>query len=111
MARQARAAPGGFVYHVLNRAVARLPLFRKDADYAAFEQLLCQAQARQPTRILAWCLMPNHWHFVSYHLNPATDYHFKSSHFEEHAPDRVGWPAGWLEDLARWRGTGTQLVS
>ena len=49
MARQARAAPGGFVYHVLNRAVARLPLFRKDADYAAFEQLLCQAQARQPT--------------------------------------------------------------
>jgi len=64
MARQARAAPGGFVYHVLNRAVARLPLFRKEADYAAFEQLLCQAQARHPTRILAWCLMPNHWHFV-----------------------------------------------
>jgi putative transposase len=64
MPRQARVAPGAFVYHALNRAVARLPLFRKEADYTAFEQLLCQAQTRHPTRILAWCLMPNHWHFV-----------------------------------------------
>jgi len=52
------------VYHVLNRAVARLPLFRKNEDYAAFERLLVEAQARHPTRILAWCLMRNHWHFV-----------------------------------------------
>ena len=64
MPRSARVAPGGFVYHVLNRAVARLPLFRKEADYAAFEQLLGEAHARHPLRILAWCLMPNHWHFV-----------------------------------------------
>jgi hypothetical protein len=28
----ARVAPGGLVYHVLNRAVACLPLFRKEAD-------------------------------------------------------------------------------
>ena len=33
MARHRRAAPGGFVYHALNRAVARLPLFQKDPDY------------------------------------------------------------------------------
>jgi hypothetical protein len=33
MPRSARHAPGGIVYHVLNRAVARLPLFRKDGDY------------------------------------------------------------------------------
>jgi len=64
MARKARIAPGGLVYHVLNRAVARLPLFRKEADYAAFEQVLREAQDRHPTRILAWCLMRNHWHFV-----------------------------------------------
>ena len=64
MPRTARAAPGGWVYHVLNRAVARLPLFRTHADYAAFEQVLQQAHARHPTRILAWCLMRNHWHFV-----------------------------------------------
>jgi putative transposase len=52
------------VYHVLNRAVAGLPLFRKEEDYAAFERVLAEAYARHPTRILAWCLMRNHWHFV-----------------------------------------------
>ena len=64
MARTARVAPGGLVYHVLNRGVARLPLFRKEADYAAFERVLLEAYERHPTRILAWCLMRNHWHFV-----------------------------------------------
>ena len=52
------------MYHVLNRAVARLPLFRKAADYAAFERVLLEAYERHPTRILAWSLMRTHWHFV-----------------------------------------------
>src|SRR5437870_4093756 len=64
MPRQPRAAPGGFVYHALNRAVARLPLFQKDGDYDAFERVLAEALAEHPTRLLAYCLMPNHWHFV-----------------------------------------------
>jgi hypothetical protein len=34
--RFARSAPGGFVYHALNGATARLRLFRKDANDAAF---------------------------------------------------------------------------
>jgi putative transposase len=64
MPRVARVAPGGLVYHVLNRSVARLPLFQKPADFEAFERVLYEAQERYPTRILAYCLMPNHWHFV-----------------------------------------------
>ena len=64
MPRHARVAPGGLVYHALNRAVAGLPLFRKEADYAAFERIMIEAHALHPTRILAWCLMRNHWHFV-----------------------------------------------
>ena len=51
------------MYHVLNRAVARLSLFRKEAGYAAFERVMLEACERDPTRILAWCLMRNHWHF------------------------------------------------
>jgi putative transposase len=64
MPRQARQAPGGLVYHALNRAVARLPLFQKGGDYAAFERVLAEALHRHPMRVLAFCLMPNHWHFV-----------------------------------------------
>jgi putative transposase len=52
------------VYHVLNRAVARLPLFEKVADYEAFERVLAEAHQRHPMRILAYAVMPNHWHFV-----------------------------------------------
>jgi hypothetical protein len=36
MSRPHRVALGGYVYHVLNRANGRLPIFQKDADYAAF---------------------------------------------------------------------------
>jgi putative transposase len=52
------------VYHALNRAVARLPLFEKEGDYEAFERVVREALAKHPIRVLAYCLMPNHWHFV-----------------------------------------------
>ena len=64
MPRKPRIAPGGLVYHVLNRAVARLPLFQKDGDYEAFERVLALALEEHPTRLLAYCIMPNHWHLV-----------------------------------------------
>jgi len=50
--------------HALNRAVARLPLFQKEGDYEAFQRVLLLALARQPIRLLGYCIMPNHWHFV-----------------------------------------------
>jgi putative transposase len=53
------------VYHVLNRRVMRLPLFEKEADYAAFQDLLLAALLRPDAPgLLAYCLMPNHWHLV-----------------------------------------------
>ena len=58
------------VYHVWNRAAGRLRLFKKDADYEAFGRVLVEAYRRHPIRVLDWCLMPNHWHFVVY---PAAD--------------------------------------
>jgi putative transposase len=64
MPRTRRQAPGGFVYHALNRAVARLPLFKKSRDYEAFFRVLDEALARHPIRVLGYCVMPNHWHFV-----------------------------------------------
>ena len=64
MPRAARQAPGGMVFHVLNRGVGRMRLFEKDADYAAFERILAETLEVRPMRICAWCLMPNHWHMV-----------------------------------------------
>jgi putative transposase len=52
------------VYHVLNRANARLPIFEKTADYEAFEQILAEGVERYQPRLLSYCLMPNHWHLV-----------------------------------------------
>ena len=46
MPRHPRNAPGGYVYHALNRGVARLPLFEKDGDYEAFERVVVEAAAR-----------------------------------------------------------------
>jgi hypothetical protein len=39
MGRPHRAAEGGYVYHVLNRANARMPIFEDDGDYEAFEKV------------------------------------------------------------------------
>ena len=39
-------------------------LFSKESDYVAFEGLLEQTCESRPMRICAYCLMPNHWHFV-----------------------------------------------
>ena len=38
LARTARIAPGGMVYHVINRGVGKNDLFFKDEDYLAFER-------------------------------------------------------------------------
>lgn len=64
MPRTARNIVGGYVYHVLNRANARQSLFKKQADYAAFEAILAEAHERVPLRILSYVVMNNHWHFV-----------------------------------------------
>jgi len=64
MGRSRRVATGEIVYHVLNRANSRARIFHKSYDYIAFEKITGQACARTPMRILAYCLMPNHWHFV-----------------------------------------------
>jgi putative transposase len=65
MGRPLRLALGGYVYHVLNRANGRLPIFHKADDYAAFENILGEALERVPgIRLLTYCLMPNHWHLV-----------------------------------------------
>ena len=64
MSRGRRVDLGGLVYQVLNRANFRSRLFRKPAHYQAFLAIVEESLNFVPMRILAYCLMPNHWHLV-----------------------------------------------
>jgi putative transposase len=55
---------GGICYHVLNRANAGARIFTSDAEYQAFEAVLAEAVARVKMRLLAYVLMPTHFHLV-----------------------------------------------
>jgi putative transposase len=52
------------VFHVLNRGNERRCLFESDGDYLAFLRVMSETAEAVPLRILAWCLMPNHWHLL-----------------------------------------------
>ncbi|MFH0963445.1 MAG: transposase [Planctomycetota bacterium] len=64
MPRTARASVGGVCYHVINRGNAGAKVFRRDADFDAFLELLKLAHERLPMRVLAYCLMADHFHLV-----------------------------------------------
>ena len=55
---------GNVCYHVINRGNGRRTVFHKDGDYRAFVKLLRDACERLPMRLLAYCLMPNHFHLA-----------------------------------------------
>ncbi len=62
--RGPRNAPGGIIYHVLNRANEKATLFSHLNDYQAFVDVVNETLLVAPMRILSYCLMPNHWHFI-----------------------------------------------
>jgi putative transposase len=64
MPRVARVVPGGVIFHVLNRANARARIFESAQDYQALERVIAETARKIPVRILAYCIMPNHWHMV-----------------------------------------------
>ncbi|MFC1802202.1 transposase [Patescibacteria group bacterium] len=69
MPRINRVDVGGQIYHVLNRANARVQIFDNDKDYQLFESILEEAQEKFDMRILSYSIMPNHWHLVLYPRN------------------------------------------
>jgi REP-associated tyrosine transposase len=84
----------GFVYHVTTRCHAGVTLFDSPTAYGAFVDLIAEAQTVRPMRLLAYCVMPNHAHFV---LWPETD-------------DAVERFMGWVsmthaKRYHRWNGT------
>lgn len=70
MPRSTRVDVGGEIYHVTNRANGRMKIFDKEKDFKLFEQLLLETKELIDMRILAYEIMPNHWHLV---LHPKND--------------------------------------
>ncbi len=64
MARSRRNRAPGLVHHVVNRANRRKIMFHKPGDYTAFLDVLGEAVARYGMRLVAFCVMRNHWHLV-----------------------------------------------
>ena len=69
MGRAIRTDIGNYCYHIINRANARLPIFFEKDDYLLFENVLEEAKEKYDMRVIAYCLMPNHFHLVLYPKN------------------------------------------
>jgi len=54
----------GEYYHLYNRGVDRQPVFFHEENYLYFMRLLKQKAARTAIQIIAYCLMPNHFHLL-----------------------------------------------
>jgi len=69
MPRTARASVGGICYHIINRGNGRAQVFHTQSDYHDFVGLMQRSSSRIPMRVLSYCLMPNHFHFVVWPYN------------------------------------------
>ncbi len=52
-------------YHVYNRGIDRQPIFIEEEHYHHFLKL-CDKYIHQVADIIAYCLLPNHFHFLLY---------------------------------------------
>ena len=64
MPRKLRVEYPGAIYHVMNRGDRREPIFKDDADRRRFLDTLGEACGKTGWQVLAYCLMPNHFHLV-----------------------------------------------
>ncbi len=54
----------GIIVHYYNRVVQNELLFRKERDYTQFLKSFKKSVKEIPSSVYAYCLMPNHFHFL-----------------------------------------------
>jgi len=64
MPRISRGLADESIYHIINRGNGGQVVFQKNKDYEVFISLMSDAKIRYDVKILAYCLMPNHFHIV-----------------------------------------------
>jgi putative transposase len=70
MPRRQRLSTCGLIFHAMNRAAKRAPLFESSGDYSALLRILADGLQRFRVALFSYCLMPTHWHFL---LSPLID--------------------------------------
>lgn len=90
MPRRQRIGSGGLIFDVINRGAKRSCLFENASDYSACENLIAESRRRVQIPLLAYCLMPNHWH---------DDHFLRVCRYVERNPLR----AGLVKSALEWR--------
>ena len=65
MPRNQRCVMPGQAYHITQRGTNRQRVFFTDSDRSTYLRLISQNLEDAGVRVLAWCLMRNHVHFVA----------------------------------------------
>jgi REP element-mobilizing transposase RayT len=66
VARKARIQYPGALYHAVNRGDRREVIFQGDQDRRRFVETLAEAYEKTGWQVHAYCLMNNHFHYVSW---------------------------------------------
>jgi putative transposase len=64
MPRRRRLEVKAQYFHVVNRSVRQSTIFRRPSDYRAFLTALEEGLNKYPVRLLAYCVLGNHWHLI-----------------------------------------------
>ncbi len=65
MTRPARFVAVGFPHHITQRGNQQQKTFKKEEDYLNYLKLTCVYTKKYALSVIAFCLMPNHVHFVA----------------------------------------------
>jgi REP element-mobilizing transposase RayT len=57
-------------FHVYNRGVNKNIIFFNERNFCYFRQRMLKANSLSSIEIIAYCLMPNHFHFIIRQLEP-----------------------------------------
>lgn len=98
MPRMARVVVPGYPHHVTQRGNRRQAVFLADDDWSMYLSLIGTACRETGTRVLAYCLMPNHVHFV---MVPSHDDGLRAVLADAHRryTRRVNFREGWRGHL------------
>lgn len=85
MATPPRFFENGAFYHIYNRGNRKEQIFLQNRDYERFLEKVLEYKKKFQINILAFCLMPNHFHFLIQQLNQNSISQFFSNLCNSHS--------------------------